>query len=327
MEKTMKIKTLGCLLLMLFCGNVIADHKLSLYVFGDSLADVGNTFSLTAASGFPLPSPPETRYYQGRFTNGLNAADFLWQKIGNRTPVQAVENFLSQQRDITSKRSQAVSFAYGGSETGFNNSVLGQFNVTGLLGQVGMFRVMKTNDMSEEDAIALIWSGANDYFNQFSKNQPVTTELVVGSIERAIVNLYESGIRHFLVPNLPNLGDVPIAHIMAGIYAAPNIPNDLTANTLDHNRKLNNMIKRLKKLPKIKLYQVDIYSLINTLLTPQLIFPGPAAGCLYGPIASLETCSAVDFEAGDGLIFWDEIHPTTAVHKVFADAMFDAINR
>lgn len=323
----MKLKILGCLLFMLVCGTAGADRKQSLYVFGDSLTDVGNTLTLTSLSGFPLPIPPETRYYQGRFTNGPNAADYLWQKIGNRTPVQAVENFISQQKNITSRRSQAVSFAYGGSETGFNNSVLGQFNVTGLLGQVGMFRVMKTDDKSEEEAVALIWSGGNDYFNQFAKNQPVSSELVVGKIEQAIVNLYESGLRRFLVPNLPDLGSVPIAHIMAGIYAAPNIPNDLTADTLDHNRKLGDMIKRLKKLPKIKLYQVDIYGLINSILTPQLILPGPAAGCLYSPVVTLETCPAVDFESGNGLVFWDETHPTTAVHKVFADAMFEAINR
>ena len=87
------------------------------------------------------------------------------------------------------------------------------------------------------------------------------------------------------------------------------------------------MIKRLNKLPKIKLYPVDIYGLINSILSPQLVFPGPAAGCLYSPVVNLETCSAVDFEAGNGLVFWDETHPTTAVHKAFADAMFDAIKQ
>lgn len=314
--------------LALFFDSVAADHNKSLYIFGDSLSDVGNLYTQTSQPNFPLPIPPETRYYNGRFSNGNVAADYLWEEIGNRTPIQSAETFINGSAAFNINKAQAVSFAYGGSETGYKNSVLGQFEVSGLLGQVGSFRVMKIDNRPQKDALVLVWSGGNDYFNQFTKPQGVSPGQVVSNLERAVKNLHASGLRNFLIPNLPDLGDVPIAHIMGSLYGAPQIPKLLSTNTLEHNEQLDKAVRRLRKLADINIELVDIYSATKALVTPDKIVPGPAAGCLYSPSGvNLEVCGPVSFEAGNGLIYWDETHPTSEVHRVFADAMLDRIKK
>jgi phospholipase/lecithinase/hemolysin len=265
-----------------------------------------------------------SRYYNGRFANGAVAVDYLWQAIGNGTPIKSAADFLYG-GNFNSNRTQAISFAYGGSETGFRNSVLGQFDVNGVLGQVGEFRVLKIDNRPLNNSLALVWSGGNDYFNQFAKNIQLSPDQVIANLEIAIKNLHEAGLNNFLLPNLPNLGNVPIAHIMASLYGAPQIPAILTANTLEHNQKLQRMLRKLKKAEGINIQIADIYSLTENLITPDRIVPGPASGCLYNPVITVELCAAVDFSAGSGLVFWDETHPTTEVHALFAEKMLEAL--
>jgi hypothetical protein len=53
----------------------------NLVVFGDSIADQGNTQALVKGIGFPDPAPAAAGYYGGRFTNGINVADVVHQRI------------------------------------------------------------------------------------------------------------------------------------------------------------------------------------------------------------------------------------------------------
>lgn len=48
-----------------------------LFVFGDSLVDAGNARAARLASGGADPGPPSLGYFQGRFSNGLNFADYV----------------------------------------------------------------------------------------------------------------------------------------------------------------------------------------------------------------------------------------------------------
>ncbi|KAK4484816.1 hypothetical protein RD792_007414 [Penstemon davidsonii] len=89
-----------------------------IYVFGDSLVDVGNNnyipLSITKAdipfNGIDYPGQKAT----GRFSNGKNAADFLAEKIGLPT----APPFLAKPNAVYVK---GVNFASGGA---------GIFNVT-----------------------------------------------------------------------------------------------------------------------------------------------------------------------------------------------------
>ncbi|MCQ8119359.1 SGNH/GDSL hydrolase family protein [Methylomonas rosea] len=314
----------------IICNPALAKNDPNLYIFGDSLSDTGNVYAQTAASGFPMPIPPQARYYKGRFSNGPNAADQLWKSLGNSSEVKPILALSPERLMLKPDKNRAISFAFGGSESGFGNSVLGQFNVTGLLGQVGMFRVIKNSSFAE-NSLVLVWSGANDYLNQFGKGIVIPTDQVVDNISKSIRSLYASGIRRFLVPNLPDLSEVPIARLIAYQDPAnphPEILDLLSFQTIDHNNKLASELKELARLPKIKISRVDVYSITKSLIIRnEQITAGPAAGCLYNPVLSPDNCPTVSFDAGNGLIFWDEIHPTTEVHKVFAEAMLNSIRK
>src|SRR5687767_2237710 len=62
----------------------------SFYVFGDSLVDNGNILIQTTAMRMEPPVPPSATphrtYFEGRFSNGYTAAEFLWERLGGGKP-------------------------------------------------------------------------------------------------------------------------------------------------------------------------------------------------------------------------------------------------
>ncbi len=88
----------------------------NVFVYGDSLSDLGNIYAVT---GGTIPQSPP--YYMGRFSNGPLAAEYLANTL--HTPL--------------------TSFAWGGATTGIGNSgdggtqtSLGAFGLPGMLPQV-----------------------------------------------------------------------------------------------------------------------------------------------------------------------------------------------
>ena len=139
--------------------------------------------------------------------------------------------------------------------------------------------------------------------------------LVVGNISQSIDALYSAGARKFLVPNLSDLGLVPINYYFPkGTSAA------LTKLTKRHNTALASALQSLRQhRPGIKLVAVDIYTLFNQLkvfLNPGI---GPGGECLISETPY--NCTDVESFAARGYLFWDIEHPTTAVHYLIAREM------
>ncbi len=145
-----------------------------IYVFGDSLSDVGNVFRST---GGVYPSNPP--YFQGRYSNGQVWVEYLAEKLALNLK-------------------QNSNFAYGGAMTGriSNNGI------PGLLTQVENFT--KSQKDINQNALYVLWSGANDYiYGAADSATPVK------NISSAIESLASSGARKILVANLPDLGNLP----------------------------------------------------------------------------------------------------------------------
>ncbi len=179
----------------------------ALYVFGDSLSDTGNDLIVTRARSFYPPVPPSESphrtYFQGRFSNGAVAFEYLWRLVARPGDV-ALYPSLASSNDFSKKR--AISFAFGGSGSGGITSGPGGFDVPGVLAQVAMFGESLHGKKANKQALYAIWSGANDYiFNGITR-----PEAVVGNIATAIEKLYSLGARSFLVPNLPDAGLSPL---------------------------------------------------------------------------------------------------------------------
>lgn len=296
------------------------------YVFGDSLSDTGNDFRLTSGA-----VPPTVNYYNGRFSNGPVAFEYFWQAMRNN---QATLKPSSLEK-VNYASDKAVSFSFGGATTEISNLTPGEFPVDGLVGQVNNFiQIVKTKGIHlNNKTLYALWAGANDYLlppsllansikNPSCQAAPKPT---VCNITTAIENLYSSiGARYFLVPNLPNLGSLPIVNNPA--FYDPSLSESFKQLTITHNTSLNSALEQLRqRLPDIHIIYIDVYSLFNTLIQtfPHGSDAGPAGYCLF---IDVTTCTVPlnGFDA-PGYVFWDGEHPTTAAYRILAMAMVIAV--
>ncbi|MBW4495915.1 MAG: SGNH/GDSL hydrolase family protein [Oscillatoria princeps RMCB-10] len=144
-----------------------------IYVFGDSLSDVGKVFEATQGK-----NPPNPPYFPGRYSNGPVWVDYL-----------------ASQLKLTSN--PGTNFAVGGATTGNFKK-----DIPGLLAQIERFKA--TRSSADPDALYLIWAGANDYLG--GGTDPAAP---VSNLTLAVQSLEALGAKNIAVVNLPDLGKLP----------------------------------------------------------------------------------------------------------------------
>jgi len=152
---------------------ISAENFPQIYVFGDSLSDVGNVYQAT--NGKTPPSPP---YFKGRYSNG---------------PVWA--EYLASELKLTSNLDN--NFAYGGAKTGDSQEL-----PPGVLAQIQRFQTK--NSTANPNALYIIWAGANDYLGGTTD-----TTVPINNLATAVKHLAEIGAKNIVVVNLPDLGKLP----------------------------------------------------------------------------------------------------------------------
>ena len=303
----------------------------SFYAFGDSLADIGNVLLASQRLGIdPAPPPstsPHLTYYQGRFSNGPVAFEYLWQLLSGQAPGSAggLKAFLAA--PVLGPRG-AVDFAFGGTGTPYVSQTPGGLYAPGLKGQVELFRRAMRGQRPSKDALYAIVTGPNDYRDdQF--NQPMDPADVVDNIVDAVETLYQLGARDVMVLDMPDLGLLP---------GGDDAGSDLSA---DHNRLLTNALAVLKAhRPKLRLIQVDINHVfglvpagmdlttpaLDAMFPPESLPPGfKMSLCLF---INPATCADVPtFETNSEYLFWDVVHPTTDGHRLLGQYLFDTLQQ
>jgi len=303
----------------------------TMYVFGDSLSDIGNDYSLSGGA-VPPSTEPELRYYEGQFSNGPVWVDSLAQTMGIS---DFKPSLTATSADFTA--SHSINFAYGGAGTGIANITPdGLFIVRGLLGQIEDFNSLSGGGYAPANALYVVWSGANDYLLAGAAAgipAPPNPAYTVGNIATAMQTLYNEGARNFLVPNLFDLGNLPIS-----AFFGTGVQQALSDLTKQNNALLNSMLHDLvSTYSGIIIYSPDIYSLYAEIaadpsafgFTHTLTEMGPAAGCLILPVilgipADCNTLNMPNPLDGQGYPVWDEEHPTTAAHALIAQTALDA---
>ncbi|MFB2897520.1 SGNH/GDSL hydrolase family protein [Aerosakkonemataceae cyanobacterium BLCC-F50] len=152
---------------------ISAENIPQIYVFGDSLSDVGNVYQAT--NGKSPPSPP---YFKGRYSNGP-----VWVE------------YLASGLKLTSNLNN--NFAYGGAKTGDSQDL-----PPGVLAQIQRFKVK--NPTANPKALYIIWAGANDYLGGATD-----TTTPINNLATAVKRLAEIGAKNIVVVNLPDLGKLP----------------------------------------------------------------------------------------------------------------------
>lgn len=210
-------------------NTVQISHQINqLFVFGDSLSDVGNVFHATGRA-YP-PNPP---YFQGRYSNGPVWVEYLASELA-LTP------------------EQNTNFAYGGATTG-NGSING---IPGLLAQVQSFT--KAHRQVNPNALYVLWAGANDYLHGATTNATLSSD----NLSQAIQSLSKVGAKKIMVANLPDLGKLPATH--NGLSSST--LNSLTsAHNFSLSKSLNVLKQELGSDTQI--IKVDVYSLYHEAIT------------------------------------------------------------
>jgi phospholipase/lecithinase/hemolysin len=319
------MNNLRCLVLLCLCSFFFQTARAetprfdAMYVFGDSLSDNGNDLILTKIIGMnpaiPPSQSPHRTYFKGRFSNGPVAFEYLWRLI-KQNPNANVKPSLAF---ALPSKSGAISYAFGGATSGFSATTPDGFPVPGLLGQVEAFRFGLFGRKPPQRSLFALWIGANDY----AVAAPPGPDMVVGNIKLAIQRLYRIGGRQFIVLNMPNLGLTPIAQ-------AQGLGDALAGLSQFHNVLLAQAASELSaSLPGIQITSIDVFALAQNVFgstygsIPALVFLAPGSeSCLLLNPAS---CPDVPLALTEPFFYWDVEHPTTYIHGILGQAMYDAL--
>lgn len=297
----------------------------AMYVFGDSLSDTGNDFAATTAQQMVPAVPPSVSpyatYWQGRFSNGPVAVEYLWKLASRKNNAELAPFAATGSLD----KKASVNFAFGGAGSGVQNLTPNGFAVPGLVGQVGLYSAALQGKKSRPNALYVVWSGSNDYLQNLTHDPYVVT----GNVAKSIRALYDTGARDFLVPNLPDLGGTPLVK-------AQGASAQFTALTKTHNALLSSTLNSLASLPGIRITRLDVFTLGETLANsglvntdvPALAFLSPGTGavdCLFRNPASCVDAPPAGFLAP--FLYWDVLHPTTQAHGIIGTAMYMALTK
>lgn len=284
-------------------STVYADDTNGLLLFGDSLFDTGAGNAVATAAGVPLPSPTPP-YFDGRHSNGPIWIDYTSQQLG--LPF--------------------TDYAVSGSETGalnFNNNVLG-----GLFQQVQRFAV--TSGRVPSDTIVLMDGGGNDFLALLNLLPNLTPADFTNAATQAVTNvtsvfleLQSLGAKQIVMWTLPDLGKIPL-------FTNPNFPPlgplgpvlapAFSQVSAGYNQGLIEVASALNGATGTKqIFIFDAAAVFND-LEQQLT----AQGIDITEFAFLANYGGPYIPTGnnpDYLAFFDQVHPTTLVWKLFGDTM------
>ena len=272
--------------------KAIAATFSQLVVYGDSLSDLGRAFAATSSS--PTPTPAYGGLTGGRFSNGPIWVEYLAARLG-----------------IPSNPS--TNFAIGGAATGTVN--IGQPLSSSFIGiQTQVNDPDPSKQISDPAALYVIWGGANDYLFPTPLN-PIDPTQTIANLAGEINTLIGRGATNILVPNLPNLGALPLTRNLGTTQTTA--LNDLTAL---HNGGLAAAINQLSiDNPTVRLNLLDVNSLFNQVVANRSSFgfTDVTTQC----ITTTTICANPNTN-----LFWDDIHPTTAGHQLIGNLAFNIVS-
>jgi phospholipase/lecithinase/hemolysin len=328
---------LACFGLVL--GSRPAQAKLvqldTLFVFGDSYSDAGNSGLLTMGippyvAGFP-PYP----YANGRTSNGPVAVEQLWSRFNPAAP------------PLKPSLAGGTNYAVNGATTGTDSQfavddnpatlpVRAAFQNTSAFSQLQAF-LTPTKTFQPDHTLFVFWMGGNDglYWlkTQTAAGIGSTPGTITGgspsagktvgqllgnalnNIETGLQTLIDSGASHILVPNLLDLSLTPY-------YSDnPTLAASVKGLVLGFNAGLSAKISSLKAAnPQVDLMAFDTFELFNR------IHSQPAA---FGLSNVSDRCVVAGAQVPachpDQWFFWDGNHPTTKGHGLIAQAMFEQV--
>lgn len=297
-------------ILLLCIGVLVAPFANAAYsslsVFGDSLSDSGNAYTLSG--GIWPPSPP----YAQQFSNGPTAAQYLADQLGV---------------ELLPSTAGGTNFAVGGATTGlqnYNYEVSSPFALpqtlaqTGTLAQVAGF-VGSAPSFDPASSLFMLWAAPNDFFLALTQGTDlfVAATAAVSNLITSIGLLASVGATDFLIPNMPNLAQTPFGLSQGDADRAvldllSRGFNDALFDTLDLVRA-----GLISGLPSdLNLIGFDTAAFLDEVISDPARF---GFTDVTTPCALLPT-------GCEGFLFFDGVHPTTAGHLLMAERFLATVH-
>ncbi|WP_334064546.1 SGNH/GDSL hydrolase family protein [Alteromonas genovensis] len=277
-------------------GTIYSD----IYVFGDSLSDTGNVRDSLGFLGGILGN---TIGYggNGRFSNGDVWHEYLSADLNLSSSANSLDG--------------GNNYSYGGALATGGDGLTGAVAL-GMDVQIDNYVNSLGGSSATSDALYITWVGGNDVRSYVGQTNPLAAlEQTLDSMIASLSQLLDSGVTSLLVPNLPDLGAIPE-------FASGNSSAKATDLTMAWNSGLETRLLDLSEEYIAELYYFDVFTTFNELLD------APAD---FGFSNTSDECRSTSFfgeracNNADEYVFWDEIHPTTAAHRVLANEAFEQL--
>ncbi|XP_030453458.1 GDSL esterase/lipase At5g55050-like [Syzygium oleosum] len=318
----------------------------ALFVFGDSLVDVGNNdylpISIARANFPPYGVDFPTKKPTGRFSNGKNAADFIAEKLGLPTSppyLALISN--SSESNSSSPFLTGVSFASAGAGIFDGTDEILHQSIP-LTKQVEYYLAVHQNlvqHMGSSGAqkhvaksLFLIVIGSNEIFT-YSRSSDLRkqqtpqqyVDLMASSLKDQLKRLYSNGARKFVFAGLPPIGCCPLQRNQ---NKTDGCKEDTNSWSRMYNEALLAMVKGLKsELNDISYSYLDIYNVVQKFIqNPSAYgFTEVKDACcgLVNPIAIIPCLPISQYcSYRRDHVFWDLVHPTEETNRMFIDIAF-----
>jgi phospholipase/lecithinase/hemolysin len=268
----------------------------SLYVFGDSLVDVGNAYYGTNG----VQANPVNGYSDLRFTNGLNFADYLASAIG----APALEPAALGGNGV----------AVGGATARYDGLV---GNNISFLEQVSYFTTYVAPAIPN-DALVLVTFGGNDVRDTIGTGGAIDFSAAGNDLMTGLGLLYQLGARNFVVTGSPDIGLLPVSVATAG--AIPDRLTELTTRSEEISALFATKAGALAAFPGADVTFFDLFAYEHDLLADPAAFSLPSTLNTTTPCQVIGAGSPQTTACANSLYF-DPVHPTTQVHQAIANAI------
>ncbi|KAG6637621.1 hypothetical protein I3843_11G186500 [Carya illinoinensis] len=322
----------------------------AVFIFGDSITDVGNnnylknTFAKAnfTPNGIDFPGMIPT----GRFCNGKNVADFVAERVG----LPSSPPYLSLV-SRPGKINNATSFLTGAN---FASAAAGILNSTGFIfgeviplwTQIDYFATV-SEELKQQlgpsaaqklfaKSIFMMAIGNNDVmFSTLAlladpsiknKTPQQRMDLILATLEEQLRRLYDYGARKFLVIGASAVGCCPFLRAWEKGGECNEVVNSLS---IMYNEGVTPMLRKLKSEIKDMSYTYyDSYGVLQNLIQNAKHYgfdEFKAACCGQGNYRGIPTCFQISPRCSNRSdhLFWDPFHPTEAAQRILIDIFFD----
>ncbi|MGF1836357.1 SGNH/GDSL hydrolase family protein [Photobacterium sanguinicancri] len=314
--------------------------------FGDSLSDIGNkhmiTIEMSKNTSGKIGIRASEPNFNGHFSNGPVWTEYLAHFLAMPSPTRAhgkIESKVVLKKQdgklVTYHYESAAllgtNWAVGGAMSGLGNFIdidatngytaLSGLDVLANSGQQIKQRIANQGPFSGSELVSYMSGTNNLWFTLFGDlNQ--TGDKAASYALADVKTLIDAGSKQILVANIPNFTDAPW-------FSGKE--DKATQFILSHNQALKSGLEKLVIThPSIDIFYFDTFTLFNKVIN-NVKNNGQYRDVDLDVTITNVTDEAYSYATGEVIsqpnhnLFWDGLHPTTAMHQIIAKHAADLI--